>query len=123
MKKNSKTILVIDDEMETRVSLQIGLERGGWRVLTAKNAMEALAMLHAHDVNLIVMDLEMPGMNGCQACDRIREIWPHIPVIVLTAFSDKQHRDQAKRSGAITYLIKPISMVNIRTEVEAFLER
>ncbi len=112
------TILIIDDEIEMLSSLKMALERGNWTVLTAKNGVEGLATLQNNKPDLALVDLNMPGMDGYTVCRHIHEVYPDLPIIILTCHSDNFHRKQAANLGVANYLIKPISMSTLRAKVE-----
>lgn len=85
-------ILVVDDAEELRDLLKIILEQGGYRVETAADGVEAIAMVGAHRPDLVLLDVEMPRMDGFEACRQLKEnpFTEDIPVIFLTSEKDTQ---------------------------------
>ena len=86
--KHVKTVLIVDDEKLFLASLEEGLQffADEFRVITALNGKKALDQLHKNDVDLVVTDLKMPEMDGYQLLTEMIKGYPHIPVIVMTAF-------------------------------------
>jgi two-component system, NarL family, response regulator LiaR len=74
----------------------------------AKNGEEAVQMCHAHQPDVILMDLVMPGMDGAQATRKIKELYPQVQIIALTSFPEESLVEQALEAGAISYLLKNI---------------
>lgn len=103
------TVLVVDDSLSVRKSLQTLLEAKNIRVLTAKDGMEAINILENRNVDLIITDLEMPVMHGYELIHRIRkdERFKDIPIIVLTSRGTKKHQEKAVDLGADGFLVKP----------------
>jgi two-component system response regulator (stage 0 sporulation protein F) len=85
-----KTILVVDDDEAIRTLLQEELEEEGYKVLIATNARDALKMVAAEALDLVILDIRMPGMDGLEALPRILGIKEGLPVIMNTAYSQYQ---------------------------------
>lgn len=106
-----KTILVVDDEVGALTLIGIMLERGGFNVLKAKNAADALAVLDQHLPDLIILDVMMPGgMDGIELCTVIRQRsdTAALPVLILSARNDADSIMRGMDAGANDYLPKPI---------------
>ena len=107
-----KTILVVEDNLDNRRILVYRLKRiGDFEIVEASNGQEALAMVEAHRVDLIFMDLKMPVMDGWEATRRIRsleEAGRHIPIIALTAQAMAGDEQKALAAGCDDYVAKPI---------------
>ncbi len=106
-----KTILVVDDEVGALTLIGIMLERGGFNVLKAKNAADALAVLDQHLPDLIILDVMMPGgMDGIELCSVIRQRsdTAALPVLILSARNDADSIMRGMDAGANDYLPKPI---------------
>jgi CheY-like chemotaxis protein len=119
----NKTILVVDDSaMICHVVGQI-LRESGYTVLTAKNGQEGCELAIKHDPRLIIMDLEMPVMDGIQATALIKSVpkTKNIPVLIFTSLGGEQDIRRAKDAGCQGFLNKPISREAIRGEVEKLL--
>jgi len=115
------TILIVDDDNRLRLSLSLILQKENYRVDTAANAEEALAQLGTHEYDLMFLDLNMPGMSGIDLLVEIHKHYPHIPVLILTAYAALESAIQAVRLGARDYLIKPAEPVLILTRVTEIL--
>ena len=77
-------VLIVDDDEDTRVLLQGGLQQRGFTVHTVGSGAECLEWARAHDVDVVVTDIQMPGLTGVQLCEQLRARHPHILSIVLT---------------------------------------
>ena len=108
MEPESHTVLVVDDEEEALRAMATLLERrGGYRTLAAKSADEARKLLAEYDIDLVVTDLRMPGMDGLQLLAHINREYPTVSVIISTAFASVDSAVDALRQGAVDYLQKP----------------
>lgn len=104
----SRTLLVIDDEAQVRMLFQTALEAVGYRVLTAEHGQHALNLLLHHDVDVILVDLYMPGMDGLELIPRLRAIKPASKIIAMSGGTGEWHAlDLAKDLGAHQTLKKP----------------
>jgi DNA-binding response OmpR family regulator len=115
------TILIVDDESPLRLSLSLILQKEHYRVETASNAEEALDHLNLHEYDLMFLDLNMPGMSGIDLLVHIHKLYPHMPVLILTAHAALNSAIQAVRLGARDYLIKPVEPVLILERVAEIL--
>jgi two-component system nitrogen regulation response regulator GlnG len=102
-----KKILVVDDEESIRWALRKALEREGYRVVLASDGAEALARATESGIDLVLMDIKMPGSDGLETLTRIKEIHPNLPVIIMTAFGTLQAAVQAMKRGAYDHITKP----------------
>ena len=101
-------IFLVDDEPLLLESLEIVLTiKGGYKVCgTAGNGLEALKLLKEHQPNVMLIDLNMPGMGGIELIKKIKKLYPEIKMIVLTTFYDEKNISEALSSGASGYLLK-----------------
>lgn len=121
----ASAILLVDDRAENLVALEAVLEPLGHTLLRAGSGEEALKQLLVHEVALILLDVQMPGMDGFETAARIkeRERTAEIPIIFLTAYStETAHAMQAFSSGAVDYVTKPFDAGLLRARVEVFVE-
>src|SRR3954453_4132409 len=120
------TILVVDDEPDIREIVQLNLELDGHRVLTAGNGNEALALLGDELPDVMLLDLNMPELDGWAVLQRIKEAGDadvsRIPVLMLTAYDTADNRVRGGIEGAIRYLTKPFSPDALRDEIHDALE-
>jgi DNA-binding NarL/FixJ family response regulator len=119
------TILVVDDDLGTRLSISDYLELSGYSVITANDGQEALAMVEEYHPDLIVTDIVMPQMNGYELVRRVRQQPPFrlLPVILLTARTKTQERILGYQSGCDLYLPKPFELEELAAAIRNLLER
>lgn len=115
------TILIVDDEARLRLSLSLILQKELYTVATAATAEEAQAYLQSHTCDLMFLDLNLPGMSGIDLLIEVRKQFPHLPVLILTAYAALESAIQAVRLEARDYLIKPVEPVEILTRVAEIL--
>jgi DNA-binding response OmpR family regulator len=118
----NEKVLVIDDDPELLSLLQVGLERDGFVVVTARNGKQGLRRAYETRPDVIVLDLAMPEMDGWIACQRLRSICD-TPIIVLTAKTDQVDILKGLSLGADDYLTKPCRLADLRTHIRAVLDR
>ncbi len=118
----SHSILIIDDEPNLRRSLGLILQRAGYIITTASNATEALHVLHAGAYDLAFLDIKLPDQNGIQLLPKIRELYPEMPILILTAHATLETAIGAVRLGARDYLLKPIDPESILSRVADILK-
>ncbi|WP_144934953.1 response regulator transcription factor [Paenibacillus sp. 32O-W] len=116
------TILLVDDEKEIIDLLEIYLKNEGYRLLKASDGAEALELLNTNDVDLIILDVMMPNMDGIQACMKIREE-KHMPIIMLSAKGREIDKITGLSIGADDYVTKPFSPLEILARVKSQLRR
>jgi DNA-binding response OmpR family regulator len=119
--KTSHSILIIDDEPNLRRSLGLILQRAGYTVTTAADAGEALHVLQAGAYDLTFLDIKLPDQNGIQLLPQLRELYPDMPVFILTAHATLDTAIGAVRLGARDYLLKPIDPETILDRLEYLL--
>lgn len=119
-----KTILVVDDEVGALTLIGIMLERGGFSVLKAKNAADAIAVLDQNLPDLIILDVMMPGgIDGIELCAMIRQRpdTGTLPVLILSARNDAESIMRGMEAGANDYLPKPILHHDLVSKVRTML--
>ena len=117
MKKNKK-ILVVDDAEETRRSLAIFLELAGYQTIVAENGEDALAKLSGHEINLILMDVIMPGMGGFRTAREIKSRQPDQPLIFMSGYEEDSFSPDLFPEDNSSFLSKPISGEVLLKEIE-----
>ncbi|MDZ8055363.1 MAG: response regulator transcription factor [Aulosira sp. ZfuVER01] len=119
------TILVVDDDLGTRLSISDYLELSGYSVITANDGQEALVMVEEYHPDLIVTDIVMPRMNGYELVRRVRQKaeFRLLPVILLTARTKTQERILGYQSGCDLYLPKPFELEELAAAIRNLLER
>ena len=119
---DSSTILLVDDEDSVQKLLTYPLEREGFRVLQARDGEEALARFSSERVDLVVLDLMLPKLDGLEVCKRLRAE-SAVPIIMLTARDDELDKVLGLELGADDYITKPFSIREFRSRVRAVLRR
>ena len=119
---NKKSILVVDDEEPLRGFMRRNLEVRGYDVFVAANGLEAIALFDLHSIDLIVLDVMMPKMDGLEVLRRVRES-SRIPIIVLSALGEESDKIKALNMGADDYLTKPFGVEELLARVRAVLRR
>ena len=119
---DSSTILLVDDEDAVQKLLAYPLERDGFRVVQARDGEEALARFAEERVDLVVLDLMLPKLDGLEVCKRLRAS-SSVPIIMLTARDDELDKVLGLELGADDYITKPFSIREFRSRVRALLRR
>jgi two-component system response regulator AtoC len=114
----SGRVLAIDDETSMRDLLGAALPRRGFEVVTCQAPREGLDRLAVEEFDVVLTDLNMPGMSGNVLCARVHELQPDLPVIVLTAFGNFQAAVDAIRAGAYDFLTKPVHLDPLALSLE-----
>ena len=122
MRQNSK-LLLIDDDANILTTLQMRLESLGHSVLLAENGDQGLALCEGEVPDLVLLDLKLPGMDGLQILERIKEMNPWSEVIMLTAAGSIETAVQAMKIGAFDYLSKPIDSRRLKALIESALKK
>ena len=104
-----RTILVVDDFDDTRLLLRTWLQKKGFLVVEAENGNQAVAAAESHHPDLIIMDVEMPELDGLNATRRIRELkqLPRVPIVAVSAYGADQYRSRALDAGCDEYVATP----------------
>ncbi len=118
----NRTILLIDDEPQIRRVLRTSLTSKGAQVLDVQSGEEALSILREHAVDLILLDLNMPGMGGLEACRAIRGGWD-VPIIVVSVQESDRDKVTALDAGADDFVTKPFSFDELMARIRAALRR
>ena len=118
------TLLIVDDETSVRRRLRQIFEAAGHRALVAADAPKALSLLHREHCDLIILDVEMPGVDGLALCRLLRAQAPtkQLPIVIFSASDDENRKVEAFAAGADDYIVKPSTPLEILTRVSAHLE-
>ncbi|MDA8139132.1 MAG: response regulator [Desulfobacteraceae bacterium] len=119
-----KYVLIVDDEEQLLLTMQAGFEpyRERFQVLTARNGREATALLSSTRINLLVTDIKMPEMDGFELLAFVKNNFPEIPAIVMTAFATPEMETQLAQSGLIRMLEKPVEFEELVQLILSVLE-
>ncbi|EJV87818.1 response regulator transcription factor [Bacillus cereus] len=117
-----EVILIVDDDMDISNLIELYLGEEGFEVLKAYDGIEAIEVLNSNEVNLVILDIMMPKLNGIEVCRRIREK-NGIPIIMLSAKSADIDKVIGLSTGADDYMVKPFSPIELTARVKAQLRR
>jgi len=120
-----KKILVVDDEKDLLDLVRRILARGGFEVITASDGKEGLAKVYSEAPDLMILDINMPVMNGWEVCRKIRKdpLYKHLPVIMLTVRRTKKDQLKGLDLGSDEYITKPFSPTELIARVKTVLQR
>lgn len=126
MNPNNLTILIVDDELELRQSMSSILKnlltKYDLNLQMAENGVQAIEIIQSHQIDLVLMDVKMPEMDGLTALEKIKSLRPETFVVIQTAHSNVGDAIQAIREGAYDYLEKPIQLDKLKSILEKCLE-
>lgn len=119
-----RKILVVDDEQRIRELTMIVLEKGGYEVIVAENGVEALARFQRERPDLVLLDVNMPGMSGIEVCRQLKmrsRDSSHVPVLMFTVLEDEEVRKMAKEAQCDGFLSKSVLPKDLVREVARYL--
>lgn len=119
---SGETILLAEDDEATRLLLRTALAGDGYRFVEAKDGIEAVELFERHRPNLVLLDLAMPGLNGLEACARIKASCENTPIVVITAINDERLVKSAFAAGVTDYLTKPLHWAVARYRIRRILD-
>ncbi len=123
MTDKQKCILVVDDEEAIRLGLEENLKASGYAVTTAADGPSALSQAIAHQPDLILLDIMLPGLSGYEVCRQLRDRGIPSPVIMITARGDEFDKLHGFEMGADDYVTKPFSLAELLARIRAVLMR
>jgi len=117
------TILIADDDMVSGLVLKMFLKSENITILSAVNGKEAVELVEKHhEINLVLMDIKMPVMNGLEATRLIKQLRPELPVITQTAFTSNEEKEKAERAGCDRVILKPINKKELLALISELLD-
>ena len=122
MSEEQVTVLVVDDEETVRKLLQRVLEESGYSVIASSTGYEALERLSTHKIELVLLDIKMPGLDGYSVLEHIRKT-SNVPVIMITAVKESANVINALNLGADDYVRKPFNKEELLLRIKAKLRR
>jgi len=120
-----KKILVVDDEKDVRDLVRRILARGGFEIITALDGKEGLAKVYSEAPDLMILDINMPVMDGWEVCRKIRgdPLYKHLPIIMLTVRRTKEDQLKGLGLGGDAYITKPFYPTELLARVKTVLQR
>lgn len=112
--------MIADDQLIIRHLLQTILTKKGYKIFAAQNGKEAIEIFLANQIDVVLLDVVMPSMNGIDACKRIREL-SGVPILMISALSRQHEIDCALRAGADRFITKPFTAEEIYAQLDAVL--
>ncbi|MBS7344650.1 MAG: response regulator [Caryophanon sp.] len=117
------SILVVDDEKGIRLLLQEFLKKEGYSTTAAANGEEALLFAKEHTFSCALLDMRMPGMSGLEVLVALKQLQPTLPVMMMTAYGEKELIEQASNLGVTHYFTKPFSILEVRDVLRKILQK
>ncbi len=119
------TILVVDDDYMNRELLQAHMENAHYNVILANSGAKALEMAASQQPDIILMDVNMPGLSGYTVCNQLKNspITQHIPVLLMTAMDDEENIAQATEAGADGFVSKPFNIPRMFEQINHLIAR
>jgi two-component system OmpR family response regulator len=115
-------ILVVDDDPHIRQLVRVFLQSHGFDIYEAADGLQALTLLESVRVDMVILDLMMPNMDGWELCQQLREAYD-FPILMLTAKGETSHKVQGFQLGADDYVVKPFEPLELVVRVQALLKR
>jgi two-component system alkaline phosphatase synthesis response regulator PhoP len=117
------SILIVEDDISIIDGLEINLKREGYKVLTASHGQTGYSMASKEKIDLLLLDIMLPGLNGFEICRKIKKEKPGLPVIMLTAKSEETDMISGLDYGADDYITKPFSLTELFARIRSVLRR
>ena len=118
-----RKILIIEDEQKIADTLKFGLSENGFFVKVAYDGNMGFRLFKTQDFDIVLLDINLPGMNGYEVCKSIRAIDPSVPIIMLTALSALEDKIEGYDMGADDYMVKPFEFRELVMKIHALLKR
>jgi len=118
-----KTILIVDDQPGIRILLNEVFQKEGFQTILAANGLEALKLFNEHDVDCVILDMKIPGMNGLEILQNIKKQKEEVPVMMITAYGEQDLIDVALSEGALAYFTKPFNIFEVVNKVKVAVEK
>ena len=116
-------IIIVDDELDMLELLEMIInEKTRHQVVTTNNPLEVPRLMRQHEADLLVTDLRMPAMGGIELIKKVKESYPNLPVIVITAYGSSQSAEESIAAGAYDYITKPFRKDQILITINRALE-
>jgi two-component system response regulator AtoC len=121
MNQKRNTILVIDDDPGLRKSLSAFLKKNGYEIISGENGEQGLQLLKNNEVDLVLLDIRMPGMDGITVLKEIKKLSPYLNVIIITGFATVETAVEAMKEGAVDYITKPFDLYELKDKIEKYI--
>lgn len=123
LSNHNVTVLIVDDDLSTRMLMRASLESEGYHIVEAENGVEAVELFKMCQPNIVLMDIQMPVMNGFQACTKMRQssVCENTPILIITGLEDVTSIEEAYQVGATDFITKPIDWLILKHRVRYML--
>ena len=121
--EKSISVLVVDDEPAIRRSLRLPLEEFGFRIVEASRGEEGLHLARTNNFDVVLLDINMPGIGGMKTLERLRTMAPRLPILMLTVRDDENDKVEALEKGADDYITKPFSFRECLARIRSAVRR
>lgn len=115
------SILVVDDDQDILAGISLALQMEGAHVIAAANGVEALARAVSDEPDLVVLDLMLPAVSGLSVAEKLRNVAPDLPIVMVTANRGLRHKEFAARLGISAYFMKPVPLGHLVDTIAALL--
>lgn len=123
MNENQSTVLIVDDEPSIRISLRTILSGLGFAVVEAARGEEAVSLVRTAQFDIVLLDINMPGLGGIEVCRLMRKNAPLLPIVMLTVQSSEDRKVEALDAGADDYITKPFQLRELIARIRAAVRR
>lgn len=123
MNENQSTVLIVDDEPSIRISLRTILSGLGFAVVEAARGEEAVSLVRTAHFDIVLLDINMPGLGGIEVCRAIRKNTPLLPIVMLTVQGSEDRKVEALDAGADDYITKPFQLRELIARIRAAARR
>lgn len=122
MNQDRQSVLLVDDEEQMLLAMETVLAREGFSVLKSSNGQDALELLGKSKVDLVISDMRMPVMGGSELLEKVSELYPRVPMVMITAYGTIEQAVTAMREGAADFITKPFSAEDLQAVVSKLLQ-
>ena len=119
----AKRVLVVDDEASIREGLEEYLTSMGYKVILAKDGYEAFKLTIDEDFDIILMDINMPRMNGLEAIRAIKESRPAVPIIIVSGYFSKEDEKKGYQLGVVKFIRKPFKGLEVLESIKKVIDK
>lgn len=123
MENNETKVLVVEDDDSIRKFIAINLKRNGFRVFEAPTGEDAINNIKLIAPEVVILDIMLPGINGFEVCTRVRDIYPDVYIVMLTAKNQDMDKIMGLELGADDYIVKPFNPLELVARIRALLRR
>ncbi|GIN12884.1 response regulator [Shouchella clausii] len=118
----SHKVLIVDDQFGIRVLLTEVLQKDGYEMFQAASGKEALAIQEEEEIDIVLLDMKIPGMDGIEILKKLKDKQPGIKVIMMTAYGELNLVNEAMDHGAVSYMAKPFDIQEVRATIRDNLQ-